>query len=842
MKQMLLASTAMLAFAVNTQAQTLQSGTIDGMLYDLLPASGGCSAATPCSIVTYLSYMDETTQATASDVQSYFGGAFAQANPHTVVIAPMITTPQSGTVSWGGYVAGPTQSEQQAVAVVQAVERQMGGTVNTRDVAVTGGSLGGDGTQAMLADYGRKGVVQPGIFSAGLSFDAAFYAATPAQMQALCGVPLMAVHGTADTNQSFSYDQSLASTPSNCGSFTLDPIQGAGHGTWSSSAGYSAGMGTGTPLSWLTTRLQTGGASNPAGTANAVTPRVTAAATPSPTPAAAVTPGLASMPNRAPHHGRHHRLPQGTGSPVGAALPAAAQPSPGQPAETAWTAAPTASSAVGSAASTATPAPTLTPQSAAAASGQTCEAVTASAPVSDGTRDPTQAPFAADSVFNLPLGLNAQWQQNAQLQNAGVFVNTAGNYNENIYTGTESDPLVTVTNTAGAGGTPGTYQVHIPANAVPSGGGDHPLSVDDTTTHTWYSFGGFQWTGPNSAIASQGSGESDIGSGIEVANSNWDEGVGTLRQRDLTRGTINHMLRMELPTDMLMSYSGNTNQLAPYAWPQTAEDGFAVSGNGGAAYSGTVPYGVTIGIPALAQEPAAVAANPGADLLWRALQDHGAMVRDSGGSGNTVIFQADQDVSPGDPVIQGMQQLGQQVMQYAMILTNQGPNSINGGGTPIIPMDGPGAVAVAGNAATGLCSTPGNVASNLTIDQLAIVAASNTPPATFETAPPGTMPAPTAGNARIITQELTAAGSGLAQGQQPAAQTQDNQQPVPIATPAATPPEDPATAALLAQANTAAQQAQALAADPATQQAVDQGNSDLAAAQSLLMDVQGVSP
>ncbi len=313
---------------------------------------------------------------------------------------------------------------------------------------------------------------------------------------------------------------------------------------------------------------------------------------------------------------------------------------------------------------------------------------TNSTKVSTGTRNPSQTPFASTSVFNLPLGLNAQWQYNQQLASANFFVNTVGNYNENIWTGTASDPLVTVTNTAAAGGEPGTFQVHIPNGAIAAAGGDQTFSVDDTTSHTWYSFGGFNWTGNNTATVSQGSGESDFGSGLMVDNSDWDEGVGTLRQNDLQAGTIDHMLRIEIPTTMAMSYSqSSTNSLAPYAWPQTAEDGFAINGNGGPPYTGTVPFGATIGIPASAVEPADIAANPGANLLWKAMQDHGAMIRDTGGSGNTVIIQADQDVDPNDPLIQGMDQYGGEILAAAQILTNQGPNSINGGGTPIVPLD-----------------------------------------------------------------------------------------------------------------------------------------------------------
>src|SRR6185437_10241534 len=170
-------------------------------------------------------------------------------------------------------------------------------------------------------------------------------------------------------------------------------------------------------------------------------------------------------------------------------------------------------------------------------------------------------------------------------------------------------PLVTITDNGSVDGKPETFQVHIPAGAVAAAGGDATFSVDDTTTHTWYSFGGFNWTGSTTATVNQGSGESDYGSGLQVANSNWDEGVGTLRESDLQAGSIDHMLRMEAPTTMLMSYTSSAYQLAPYAWPQTQEDGFAVNGNGGPAYSGTIPYGVTIGIPDNAVEPADVKAN-----------------------------------------------------------------------------------------------------------------------------------------------------------------------------------------------------------------------------------------
>ena len=107
---------------------------------------------------------------------------------------------------------------------------------------------------------------------------------------------------------------------------------------------------------------------------------------------------------------------------------------------------------------------------------------------------------------------------------------------------------------------------------------------------------------------------------------------------------------------------------------------------------------MTMGIPATAVEPADVKANAGANMLWQALQDHGAMIRDSGGSGNNVAFQTDQNVNPNDPLIQGMEQYGSEIMAQVQILANQGPNSINGGGTPIVPLDPPPSDAPGGNA------------------------------------------------------------------------------------------------------------------------------------------------
>jgi hypothetical protein len=285
MRRMLRATT-MLVWAGVAHAQSLQSGTIGGMPYYLLPASGGCSAVTPCSIITYLGVQSESAGAIANDLQNYFA---ENVGPHTIVIAPQENGPQDATTNWGGYNTLNTPEQQQMITVVQGVEAQMGNTVDPAASVVTGGSLGGTGTQAALVAAGPKGLTTPGVFSAGVSFDAALWTASPAETAALCGVPLTAVHGVNDTNQSISFDQNLASAINSnpaCGnSFTLVPIQGAGHGTWSGPSGYQAGTGAGTPLARIASDLRSTHATI-----------ATASAAKAPVAAAGAAPGAVAAP------------------------------------------------------------------------------------------------------------------------------------------------------------------------------------------------------------------------------------------------------------------------------------------------------------------------------------------------------------------------------------------------------------------------------------------------------------------------------------------------------------------------------------------------------------------
>lgn len=278
MRRFLMAST-ILAVPFAAAAQTIRTGTIDGLNYETMTSPDGCSTATPCQIVTYLHYLGGES-ATPSDLQTYFNNSqFWAANPHTIVVAPMVNG-SSTTSNWGGVQAGVSPNMQAAVDLVKQVEATT--PTNPNSVVVTGGSMGGIGTESAMIEYGPKGTTGQHVFTAGLSYDGATYNVDTATAKAaLCGVPYTMVHGTADTTVPYSFDQSLAGALQGCSGFNFVPVQGATHGTWNSPDWKGYGDGTLINQSLATARANGG--------SNSTTPAMTtttSTAAPTATPAA----------------------------------------------------------------------------------------------------------------------------------------------------------------------------------------------------------------------------------------------------------------------------------------------------------------------------------------------------------------------------------------------------------------------------------------------------------------------------------------------------------------------------------------------------------------------------
>ncbi len=285
MRKYLLAST-LLTLATAAQAQTTGSGTIGGLPYVTLTSPDGCSASSPCQIVEYLHPLGEQDKA-PSQIQRYFNTqAFWSANPHTIVVAPMIPG-SSSTNNWGDVSAGINNNMTAAVDLVQQIKATVPTTGQT---TLTGGSMGAIGGEQLMSLYGPKGSQQAGIYDAGLFYDGAPYQiSTDAMKSTLCGIPLTIVHGAADTTVSPVPDQNMAKTLSGCPGFTFISIPGMGHGTYS---GSSVGLDNPQLISQMTAAARQ--APSTATVASASTPAIipqaaTAAATVPASPA--LTPG-----------------------------------------------------------------------------------------------------------------------------------------------------------------------------------------------------------------------------------------------------------------------------------------------------------------------------------------------------------------------------------------------------------------------------------------------------------------------------------------------------------------------------------------------------------------------
>lgn len=238
MRRALLATTLLFA-AGAAHAQTMGSGTINGMNYLTMSPPGGCTAAAPCQIVTYLHYFGGENQM-SSDLPTFFGAKFWAANPHAIVLAPMI--PSATTNNWGGVQPGMSPNMANVIALVKQTEATI--PTQTDNVVLTGGSMGGLGTEAGMIQAGPKGTIDPGVFAIGLSYAGADYTAADqaAAKSALCGVNITLVHGTADPSVPYAPDAALAQQLNGCPGFQFISMQGALHGVWGSGPeGYQNG-------------------------------------------------------------------------------------------------------------------------------------------------------------------------------------------------------------------------------------------------------------------------------------------------------------------------------------------------------------------------------------------------------------------------------------------------------------------------------------------------------------------------------------------------------------------------------------------------------------------------
>jgi hypothetical protein len=244
------------------------------------------------------------------------------------------------------------------------------------------------------------------------------------------------------------------------------------------------------------------------------------------------------------------------------------------------------------------------------------------------------APFAPTSPWNTPLGA-VGWRDEPALRSAHWWVNLESGSIPAVYAA-DTDPWVAVSVPSSWGWPGGQVGIHLPDGVGAAAGSDASIVV--VSSGTAYNFWQFRRTGPGQATASAwaaarmdgtgfGSGTPFQGAGIRASGAS---GLGGLiTGDDLTSGRIGHALAVSLRGDELRN---------GFVAPAIAQDG-------GGGYSGSIPMGSRIGIPAGTPMPAGL--SPAGVMVWNALVTYGAHVVDRhDGSAPVVLYADPRSVSP----------------------------------------------------------------------------------------------------------------------------------------------------------------------------------------------------
>ena len=306
------------------------------------------------------------------------------------------------------------------------------------------------------------------------------------------------------------------------------------------------------------------------------------------------------------------------------------------------------------------------------------------------TRNPTDIPFASTSVWNIGIGSNAQWSSSgdvdaAQLHGLHGGVTTA-NWGQPIYFGTASDPLVTVTNTDTLYPVP-PQQIHIPIGALPAAGSGgytdaHMAFYDATQPGKMWSYWGASFNNGYDVTGGITTGLGGVwdttGDGVTNTvspGSDYDFAAGVITDYDVSQAAINHMVRLAISTNALKSPGATWIDNIP--WPNMHEDY-----SGPQVYTGNIVAGSTFGIP-MSVNLNSLGLSQGGMMLAKALQNYGGVWRDLGGSNQITFYSTPENQN--NPLILQMQADMAKIVPTLEVLRNQGPTTINGGGTPVVP-------------------------------------------------------------------------------------------------------------------------------------------------------------
>ena len=322
-------------------------------------------------------------------------------------------------------------------------------------------------------------------------------------------------------------------------------------------------------------------------------------------------------------------------------------------------------------------------------------------------RDPLKQPFSSTSIWNMPIGSNAQYVD-AQLE----WLQSAVVDEDHFYVLDSDDPLQPLLNpgTWGPGRGTGTEFRNI---ALPVA--DDLVVPDATDIATRNNASAFLMPNgrtlvqanplsrdrPGGFVSGYRSPDQDIyGEGIRGghAGSGLSSIGGTIRKGELTSDEpIRHALKVNLPAKLTLSYSQGQNGGLGYRWPAVRADLYANP----QTYGGSVP-GLMMG-SLLALPPDATPESLGIETevgrkLFHAFQDYGAYVADDV-LAEAYAIEMEHGVTTEIEDAYGYELYGwdnykqgdlyedyMRLFTSLHIIENNGPDNLGGGGTPRVEL------------------------------------------------------------------------------------------------------------------------------------------------------------
>lgn len=335
-----------------------------------------------------------------------------------------------------------------------------------------------------------------------------------------------------------------------------------------------------------------------------------------------------------------------------------------------------------------------------------------------GTRDPLKWPFAANSIWNMPIGSNANYIP----ANFGPADGTAGDDNYLIQT-TSADPLRTVyaPGAWGQGRCTGTQKmgfdpIHVPDNLVVPDATNVPYYTPNSSAaflqpdgrsliqveplarceagSNVYGYIACGW-GSTQDIEGDGLCGGHMGSGLSSIG-------GEIRLGELTNDQpIRHSLQLEVWGRQYLAYDKNTSTPG-YRWPAKQSDSYAGSPNGYCSLdpckshpNPSLVQGSLLAIPPSVTLESLGLETTAAKKLFAALQDYGGYIVDDSGisSYNLGVEKGVQDefaTTYGYSFGTGAFHNDVNKLYAALqIIENNTPATIGGGGSPRAPLAPP---------------------------------------------------------------------------------------------------------------------------------------------------------